>query len=119
MISENKVQHSLKPFIKDIILMGVFIGFFTFFIRLLNYFFESLTLDDNHVKLKTGIISNHEIVIPYNKINTVSVKQGILGMILNYGNLIIFTGNDVSGIVFKDIDKPVQLRDIIQQKIKA
>lgn len=116
---ESKVNHSLKPFIKDIILMLVLIGFITFTLRLLRFLSESLKLEESHIKLKTGIISNHEVVIPYEKINSVSVKQGLLGLILNYGNIIIFTGNDSSGILFKDIDSPVKLRDLIQQKINS
>lgn len=117
-MDEKVYRHTPKIFVGDIILLIVFIGFFTGAVHLLKYLSESLSLDDRHLKLKTGILSNHEVEIPFDKINTISVKQGLLGKILSYGDIIVHTGNDVSGIAFKSIDNPQQIKALIQGRIK-
>jgi uncharacterized membrane protein YdbT with pleckstrin-like domain len=104
-----------KVFVWDIILIPVMIGFFTAAYHLLRYLSESITVDDNHVQIKTGILSNHETEIPLSKINSVSIRQGLFGKILGYGDIIISTGNDTNGIVFKNIDKPKDLKETLKK----
>lgn len=117
-MEEKLYRHTPKVFVGDIVLMIVVIGFLTGAVHLLKYLSESLSLDDKHLKLKTGILSNHEVEIPFDKINTISVRQGLLGKILNFGDIVIHTGNDVSGIAFKSIDNPQQIKVLVQSKIK-
>lgn len=115
---ETKVfRHTKKVFIWDAILCFIIIGFFTAVIHLLRLFSEKLIIDEKHVKLKTGILSNNETDIPFDKINTIAIRQGLLGKILNYGSIVIFTGNDTSGILFGWIDKPKEIKAEIQSRL--
>lgn len=94
----------------DLMLMCVLIGFITMPIHLFGYFNQSLTLAEKSLILKTGILSSHVNDIRYSKINSIVVSQGILGSIFGYGTITIFTGNDVNGIQFMNVDNPGRLK---------
>lgn len=111
-------RHTKKVFIGDgilLLLMGV--GILTGIVHLLKLMSERLSIDNNHVKLKTGILSNNEVGVPYNKINTISVKQGLIGKMLNFGSIVIYTGNDKSGIEFTQVDSPLEIKMAIQERM--
>ena len=72
-----------------------------------------VTLTDTAVTYVQGILAKRTETVPYNKINSVNVQQGPLEATLNYGTVIIATGNDVEPITLDDIDSPGQLRDDI------
>ena len=48
-------------------------------------------------------------------IESVNVDQGIIGRILNYGTVKI-SGRGTTTVDFKNIDEPVQVRKLIQNK---
>ena len=79
----------------DCLLMIIFVGFFSFIHDLLVYFTTHLEFTRNSVHGRTGIIRIKALDMPLNKINSVSVNQGLIGRLFNYGTLIItgsFTG---------------------------
>lgn len=101
----------------DLLLACVIIGFILMAYHLWQYFSMSLTLGDKGLILKTGILATRVVEIKYEKINTLTVHQGFLGNMLGYGNLVILAGNDVSGIVVKDIDNPQTVKAEIDSRI--
>ena len=119
-MDEQIYQHTKKVFIGDaVLLMFMGVGVLTGIIHLLQRISERLSIDEKHLKLKTGILSNNEVEVPYNKINTISVKQGLLGKILDFGSIVIYTGNDKSGIVFNQLDNPSSIKLAIQEKMNV
>ncbi len=111
-------QHTKKVFIGDAILVPFMgIGILTGIVHLLKMLSERLSIDEKHLRLRTGILSNNEVEVPYGKINTISVRQGLLGKILNFGSVVIYTGNDSSGIVFAQLDNPSAIKMAIQEKM--
>ena len=48
-------------------------------------------------------------------IESINIKQSILGRILNYGSISI-TGRGNALMLFKDVDSPVEIRKKIQNK---
>ena len=110
-------RHTAKVFISDLILALFLVGFLTAIVHLLRMMSEELVLDSKNVRLKIGILSSHEIDVPLNRINSIAVRQGIMAKMLNYGSLIIYTGNDVSGIVFKQLNDPSGVKALIQSRM--
>jgi uncharacterized membrane protein YdbT with pleckstrin-like domain len=53
---------------------------------------------------KVGILSRDSLDAPLSKINNISVKKGLIGMIFNYGTIKISTSS--GHFSFKYIDKP-------------
>lgn len=82
---------------------------------------RSLTvkLTDSSVVYSKGILSRRSNEVPYSKINSVNIKQGMVEQGLGYGDVIIMTGNDVNGIVLENIENPQGLKSDIMRMIKG
>ena len=78
--------------------------------QIVAYFSNRLILDKNRVTLKVGILRERITEMPFDKINSVAVKRSIIGRIMDFGNIVIYTGNDVSGIALRSIDKPNEVK---------
>jgi len=82
---------------------------------LIKLFFVEYTLTNKRVVTKAGIISRDTEEMRLSKAETVEVKQGIIGRIFGYGNVIV-TGTGISNVVFSYVSKPLQVkRDIDSQ----
>lgn len=112
----TKYKQSTGVFVRDLLLFCVVVGFYTIFRSLARYLSNSIEIGQNGVILKTGLISTVEHEIKYDKINSVTIKQGLLAKMLNYGTITIFSGNDVSGISFPDISHPYEVKKVIDER---
>lgn len=70
-------------------------------------------LTNKRVILKTGIISRKTEEMKINSIETVEIKQGILGRIFGFG-VIKITGRGTSNFLLKGIDDPMSVKRIIE-----
>jgi uncharacterized membrane protein YdbT with pleckstrin-like domain len=67
--------------------------FSLFIIPLLSIYTDEFAITNKRVIIKTGLFSRHTLELNLNKIESVNVKQSILGRIFGYGNIqIIGTG---------------------------
>ncbi|KGP64224.1 membrane protein [Legionella norrlandica] len=97
--------------------VSLFLGFFALiwiFITWVTYYFSSITIKKKQVILRTGIIVRQTVDIPLNKIETIDIRQSILGSILSYGTLII-TGTGGTRYLINHIHKPLTCRRYIEQ----
>ena len=78
-----------------------------------------VTLEANAVVYKVGVLTKRVEEIPYNKINSINIKQSLSERVLGYGDVVIITGNDVNGIVLKDIDNPQALKSDIMERVQG
>lgn len=101
----------------DIPLLMFLVGFFTLPIRILNFLNAKLILKEKTILLQKGVLSKSDVEIPYSKINTVSIKQDLIGNLFSYGDIVITTGNDVSGIPFAGVSNPQHIRQLINNKL--
>lgn len=87
-------------------------------VRILSYQNNTLVLDETGVTINTGTFNKNSHNIRYSKINSVTVNQTFLDSSNNCGTLTIFSGNDVSGIQFKDIDSPQKVKKELDMMIE-
>jgi len=66
---------------------------------------------------KKGIISVHESVNSFQNFTAVTVHQGILGRIFNYGVIRLFNPALDHSITIKNISSPTKYKDIIAEKL--
>lgn len=78
------------------------------------YHFSSLTIKKNQVILRTGMLVRKTTDIPISKIETIDIRQSVLGSILRYGTLVI-TGTGGSRYMINFLDKPLTCRRYIEQ----
>ncbi|WP_052445048.1 PH domain-containing protein [Chromohalobacter japonicus] len=93
-------------------ILGLVTLFLTWIIAL--YLFLSLKFTDRgftnkRVILKTGIISRNTQEMKLTSIETVEIRQGILGRILGYGTMKV-TGRGVSDVEMKYLDDPMSVK---------
>lgn len=104
--------------IRDLILSLVLVGIYFLIKDIWNHHSFKLLITEEGVTLKEGIIVTRTKEIPFNNVNFVSISQGLLGKILNFGNLEVATGGDDPDIVFNHIHDPHRVKEIIQNQIK-
>jgi len=68
-----------------------------------------MAVTNKRVVAKTGIISVHSEELQWNRIESIEIRQGILGRCLNYGD-VYFSGTGISFVRFGDIQNPWQVK---------
>jgi uncharacterized membrane protein YdbT with pleckstrin-like domain len=93
-----------------------FAAFSVFWIGLtwVTYYFSSITIKKQQVSLRTGIIVRQTVDIPLAKIETIDIRQSILGSILRYGTLVI-TGTGGTRHFINFLCAPLTCRRYIEQ----
>lgn len=80
------------------------------------YYFSSITIKKKQVILRTGILIRKTVDIPVAKIETIDIRQSILGSIFRYGALVI-TGTGGTRHLVNYLYKPLTCRRHIEQLI--
>jgi len=94
-----------------------YFSIFTFYIikNLITYLTTEYGITSTRVISKEGLIRREIEEISLSSIESINVSQSIIGRILNYGTIVI-SGRGISKVVFKDIDKVVEIRKLIKNK---
>lgn len=80
------------------------------------YYFSSITIKKKQVILCTGVLVRKIVDIPLSKIETIDIRQSILGSILRYGTIVI-TGTGGTRHMIDYLSKPLTCRRYIEQSI--
>lgn len=97
--------------------VSYFFGFFALLwivMTWVTYYFSSITIKKKQVILRTGIIVRQTVDIPLSKIETIDIRQSILGSIFSYGALVI-TGTGGTRHLVNYLDRPLTCRRYIEQ----
>ena len=84
-------------------------------IALIAYFGFEFGVSEKRVISKKGIISRNASEMNLSSIESVNVDQSIVGRMLNVGSLKI-SGRGTTTVDFNNIDDPVKIRKLIQNK---
>ncbi|HAF87283.1 MAG: hypothetical protein CMF38_02285 [Legionellaceae bacterium] len=79
----------------------------------LNYYASSLSIGPKSVVFRTGILVRNTCDIPLNKIESVDIKQSIIGSICRYGSLTV-VGTGGTQQVIHYLDRPLTCRRYIE-----
>lgn len=73
-----------------------------------------LELTNQQVTLRSGFLQRNERAAALDKIQDITVKQSLFGMIFNYGDIIMETASsDEAEFVFRRAGRPVQFREAL------
>jgi len=87
-------------------------------LALINYFKSEFGITNKRLVLKTGVVKRKSHETQINKIEGISVEQGIIGRMLGYGTIVVTgTGGGISR--FACISDPLTFRKRIQEQISA
>ena len=102
------------PFFKIIALLLVCFGLLWLLMAAITYHVSSLILQQNQVIISTGLLVRQTMNIPLIKIESIDIRQSILGSLLHYGTLMIVgTGGTRYGIM--NLTHPLTCRRHIEQ----
>ncbi|MCH9756800.1 MAG: PH domain-containing protein [Gammaproteobacteria bacterium] len=96
----------------SLLFMGV--GLIWSILMWLTYQFSSLTIKKKQVVLRTGIIVRQTIDVPLSKIESIDIRQSIIGSIFKYGSLVI-TGTGGTRQSMGYVARPLTCRRHIEQ----
>ncbi len=72
---------------------------------------------DRRVILKTGLVERHAVMMLLDKIESITVDQGILGRVWDYGTVKV-TGSGGGKEVFTNVAQPMEFRRQVEDAIR-
>jgi len=99
---------------REVGVLAIFIAIAWGGLMWLTYQFSSLTIKEKQVILRSGILVRQTIDIPLNKIESIDIRQSILGSLFGYGSLLI-TGTGGTRQWMGYVAKPLTCRRHIEQ----
>jgi uncharacterized membrane protein YdbT with pleckstrin-like domain len=80
--------------------------------------FTELAVTDSRLIAKFGIVSTHSLEIRLDKVETVRVKQTLIGKLLNYGDLMV-TGTGTTFDPIPNVSRPLAFRSALNQAMES
>jgi uncharacterized membrane protein YdbT with pleckstrin-like domain len=84
-------------------------GLLWIIVTAINYHFSSLELRDGQLILSTGLFIRQSVTIPIKKIESIDIRQPVMGSIFHYGTLII-TGTGGTKYSIQHLQHPLTCR---------
>ncbi|MFY7698044.1 MAG: PH domain-containing protein [Legionella sp.] len=105
-----------NPYVIQIAMLIVLFASVWLFMAWLTYEFSLLMIKRNQVILCTGVLVRTTIDIPLSKIESIDIRQTIVGSLLHYGSLVI-TGTGGTQQKVSYLSKPLTCRRYIEQNL--
>ena len=96
------------PALSSLVLIGI--------PSLLKLVFTEYSLTNKRIVVKTGIIGRSTEELKLSKVETVELRQSILGRIFGFGNIVL-SGTGASNLVLKTVADPVQVKKTIDNQL--
>ena len=96
------------------IVLFLLVGLGWLTMEIVRYTFTSLTIRKTNVIYQTGILVQETKDYPMQKIESIDIRQTIIGTIFNYGDIII-TGSGGTQQLIVGIENPLTCRRYIEQ----
>jgi uncharacterized membrane protein YdbT with pleckstrin-like domain len=84
----------------------------------LEYKTSEFAVTDKRVLVKDGVMNRRSLELLLNKIEGISVNQGLLGRVLGYGTIVV-NGTGGTKERFKSISEPFDFRKQVQAQVEA
>lgn len=107
------IWHVYPPLVQVALIVAAF-SLIWIVMTWVTYYFSSLTIQKKRVILRTGLLVRKTVDIPLTKIETIDIRQSIIGSLFQYGTLII-TGTGGTRHYVNYINKPLTCRRYIEQ----
>ncbi|MGF7118717.1 PH domain-containing protein [Methanobacterium oryzae] len=102
-----------------ILLFIIFILILWIIWDILRWRYTNYTLTDQRVIIQKGIIRKKKSFIHYDKIQDISVSQGLTERITSSGDIKIFGGHEHTNLILEDVPRPRDVEDTINRMIEG
>ncbi len=86
-------------------------------VEMVRYAFTLVIVKPNHVILQSGFLVQQTLDFPMRRIESIDIRQTIIGAMLNYGDIVI-TGSGGTQQVVVAIENPLTCRRYIEQNLR-
>lgn len=100
----------------ELALYGAIMSLIWLFMMWIAYEFSMLTIKKKQVILRAGVIIRKTTDIPMDKIESIDIRQSLLGSLLKFGSLII-TGTGGTKQTIATVSRPLTCRRFIEQQM--
>ena len=97
------------------IITAILLGAVSMIFEMIKIYVSEFAVTNKRVISKLGLIRRDVEEMNLKSIESVNLKQSIIGRVLNYGNIVI-SGSVSSQVIFNAIDNPVEIRKKIKHK---
>ena len=87
-------------------------------LNLMTYLTSSITISNTAVLFQSGILVKNTLEIPFTKIESIDIRQNIVGSLLDYGSVMI-TGTGGTRNVLNYVMQPLTCRRLIEQALSG
>ena len=91
-------------------------GLISLFITILDRKTSEFVVTNKRLYIKTGIIKREMQALELDKCDSIMVSQGLIGRLLNYGSMIVYTGGNNNKYSF--ISYPMEFRNKVSRQIE-
>lgn len=102
------------PILKLLALLLLFVGAGSLLIEVINMQYAFMNIYPDRVRLQRGFLSRQIVDVPYQKMESVDVRQPMLGCLLNFGSIIL-TGTGGNSYFMNRLRAPLTCRRYIEQ----
>jgi membrane protein YdbS with pleckstrin-like domain len=97
----------------DIALLFLAAAVVTFLLRRVRAAADEFVVTNRRVLKKTGLFAREAEQAPIEKIQDVTIDQGVMARLLGYGTVVLETASERGRIVFPDVSRPEAFRNAI------
>jgi len=91
----------------------------TFFFRRIRAAADEFVVTNRRVMRKVGLFAREAEQAPIEKIQDITLDQGVVARLLGYGSIVLETASERGRIVFPDISRPEAFRNAIWGQASA
>jgi uncharacterized membrane protein YdbT with pleckstrin-like domain len=103
--------YSLEAWLAFILIVAVWL-----LSEMVKYMFTVVTIKPNNVIIQSGFLIQQTLDFPMRRIESIDIRQTIIGAIFNYGDIVI-TGSGGTQEVVAAIEHPLTCRRYIEQNL--
>lgn len=96
-----------------ILLLLIVVVIIKLILDVLDWNYTNYLFTDSRIIIERGFIHKEKIIISYNKIQDIEIRQSLLERIVSVGDIIIYGANEMSETILDDIPSPKKVEDII------
>lgn len=85
----------------------------------LDWNYTNYVFTDAHIVIQRGFIHKEKIIMSYNKIQDIEIKQSILERLISVGDIIVYGANEMSETILDDIPSPKKAEEVILNRMNT
>lgn len=102
-----------------ILILLILVVIIKLILDVLDWNYTNYVFTDTRIIIQRGFIRKERIMMSYNKIQDIEIRQSLLERLIRVGDIIIYGANEVSETILDDIPSPRKAEEIILERMNS